>query len=88
MHPSLLCMASDDGQRSFRRLRLDTDGWQVAPSKDDVERTGIPVPAAQLLGRTSGSQELQKNSVIPEETIKETNAAVRGNDAVRPTDEL
>ena len=59
-------MAYDEAQRNFRRLKLDITGWQVLPSKEDVEATGIPVPAAQILGRT-GNRNLQVNTVIPEE---------------------
>lgn len=44
-------MAHDETQRNFRRLKLDTSGWQITPSQHDIENTGIPVPASQLLGR-------------------------------------
>lgn len=65
-------MAVNDPCRNFRKLKLDTSGWQVLPSKEDVNATGIPVPAAQVLGRTIGNQNLQMNTVIPEETIEDT----------------
>ena len=62
-------MAGNEEQ-PFQRLRLDTSGWQLKPSQHDIDTTGIPVPAAQVLGRVAPPSPVAATR-IPEEVVKD-----------------
>ena len=60
-------MAQDEAQRNFRRLKLNTSGWQITPSQHDIESTGIPVPASQLLSRVGPPSPLASTRISEEQ---------------------